>query len=61
MIANTALPFEGFSPNPKARLRDQFHEVARFKHLSPLTEDAYWDWVVRFLKFQRKAHGIAMI
>jgi integron integrase len=54
MFANTALPVEGFLPNPKARLKDQFHEVARFKHLSPLTEEAYWDWVIRFLKFQRK-------
>lgn len=50
----TALPAEGFLPNPKARLRDQFHEVARFKHLSLRTEAAYWGWVVRFLKFQRR-------
>jgi hypothetical protein len=35
-------------PNPKARLRDQFHEVARFKHLSLRTEQTYWDWVVRY-------------
>ena len=40
-------------PNPKARLKDQFHEVARFKHLSLRTEEAYWGWVVRFLKFHR--------
>jgi hypothetical protein len=50
----TALRVEGFLPNPKARLKDQFHEVARFKHLSPLTEGAYWGWVMRFLKFQRR-------
>jgi hypothetical protein len=37
-------------PNPKNRLKDQFHEVARFKHLSPRSERAYWEWVVRFLK-----------
>ncbi len=53
MNLNTALPGEGFLPNPKARLRDQFHEVARFKHLSHLTEEAYWGWVVRFLRFHR--------
>jgi len=53
-LAKTALPLEGFLPNPKARLRDQFHEVARFRHLSPRTETAYWGWVVRFLKFHRK-------
>lgn len=56
MNLNTALPGEGFSPNPKARLRDQFHEVASFKHLSHLTEEAYWGWVVRFLRFQRKGN-----
>jgi integron integrase len=51
---NTAgLPREKLVPNPKARLKDQFHEVARFKHLSPRSETAYWDWVVRFLRFHR--------
>ncbi len=44
-------------PNPKARLKDQFHEVARFKHLSPRSERAYWEWVVRFLKFHRERAG----
>ena len=28
--------------NPKARLRDQFREVCRFKHFSTRTEAAYW-------------------
>jgi hypothetical protein len=28
-------------PNPKARLREQFHEVARFKYLSARTEITY--------------------
>jgi hypothetical protein len=44
-------------PNPKARLKDQFHEVARFKHLSPRTETAYWEWVVRHLKFHKERAG----
>ena len=42
-------------PNPKLKLQEQFHEVMRFKHLSERTETAYWQWVVRFLKFHR--HG----
>ena len=42
-----------FLPNPKAKLRDQFHEVARFKHLSFRTERSYWDWTVRYLRFHR--------
>lgn len=46
-------PLGRFLPNPKARLREQFREVARFQHLSLRTEEAYWDWVVRFLKFHR--------
>jgi integron integrase len=41
-------------PNPKAKLKDQFHEVCRFKYFSQRTEDSYWQWVVRFLKFHRK-------
>ena len=45
---------EHFLPNPKLRLREQFGEVARFKHLSLRTEQAYWDWVKRFLQFHRE-------
>jgi integron integrase len=44
---------ERFIPNPKARLREQFHEVCRFKHLSPRTEESYWGWVRRFLVFHK--------
>jgi integron integrase len=40
-------------PNPKLKLREQFHEVMRFKHFSPRTEEAYWQWVMRFLRFHR--------
>jgi hypothetical protein len=39
-----SVPLGRLLPNPKMRLQDQFHEVARFKHLSPRTEAAYWDW-----------------
>ena len=35
-------------PNPKAKLRDQFHEVCRFKYFSQRTEDSYWQWILRF-------------
>jgi murein DD-endopeptidase MepM/ murein hydrolase activator NlpD len=50
-------PPDGLLPNPKGRLREQFHEVARFKHLSPRSEQAYWEWVVRYLKFHRERAG----
>lgn len=52
--AKTARPLGKLVPNPKAKLQDQFHEVARFKYLSERTEQSYWQWVVRFLKFHRR-------
>ncbi|MBI3413804.1 MAG: phage integrase N-terminal SAM-like domain-containing protein [Verrucomicrobia bacterium] len=46
-------PKEKIVPNPKAKLRDQLHEIMRFHHYSERTEETYWQWIVRFLKFQR--------
>src|SRR5476649_1812181 len=43
-------PRERLVPNPKARLKEQFHEVCRFKHLALRSEEAYWAWVVRLVK-----------
>ena len=45
---------ERLVPNPKARLKEQFHEVCRFKHLAGRSEEAYWGWVVRLLVFHRE-------
>lgn len=42
---------ERLVPNPKARLKEQFHEVCRFKHVALRTEEAYWGWVVRLVHF----------
>ncbi len=50
-----ALRLGSLVPNPNARLKEQFHEVARFKYLSGRTESTYWQWVVRFVKFHRRA------
>lgn len=47
-------PPERLIANPKARLREQFREVCRFKHLSSRTEEAYWGWVRRFLIFSKQ-------
>ena len=52
--AKTALRLGKLVPNPKAWLQEQFHEVARFKYFSRRTEDSYWQWVVRYLKFHRQ-------
>lgn len=44
-------------PNPKAKLREQFHEVARFRQLSLRTEETYWDWIYRFLIYCKEQAG----
>ncbi len=43
------------SPNPPSNLRQQLHEVMRFFHYSARTEDTYWQWTERFLRFHRQA------
>ena len=43
--------------NPKAKLLDQLREVMRVKHYSLRTEEAYGQWVRRFLKFHRDVAG----
>jgi integrase len=42
------------SPNPKGTLRQQVHEVMRFFHYSERTEETYWQWIERFLRFHRR-------
>lgn len=49
---------EVFQPTPGARLRQQLHEVMRFLHYSPRTEDVYWHWMVRFLRFCREVPNL---
>lgn len=54
---NTArLSRELLIPNPKLRLREQLREVMRFGHYSPRTEQAYWDWIRRYILFHAKRH-----
>jgi integrase len=50
MTARHAVVRERLVPNPKARLKEQFHEVCRFKHLAERSEEAYWGWVVRLVR-----------
>src|SRR5688572_1965061 len=47
---------ERLIPNPKLRLREQMHEVARYRQLSIRTEDSYWQWIRRYILFQGKRH-----
>lgn len=51
-----SVPRDGFLPNPKLKLLDQVSEVMRFKHLSLRTEQAYRQWIKRFLVFCRTPH-----
>ena len=51
--AGPGRPLERLVPNPKARLREQFHEVCRFKRMAERTEEAYWGWVRRLLVFSK--------
>ena len=44
--------------NPKSKLLDQLREVLRVKHYSLRTEEAYVQWVRRYLKFQREVAGV---
>ena len=40
------------------KLRDEFHAAARLRHLAFRTEQAYWDWIRRFLVFHQPKPGI---
>src|ERR1035437_354322 len=48
-------PREGLVANPKLKLLDQVSEVMRFKHNSLRTEQAYRQWIKRFMLFHRVA------
>ena len=52
-------PREKLIPNPAATLREQVGEVMRFRHYSPRTETAYWQWIERFLRFHRRPAPVA--
>ena len=47
-------PLGRLKPNPKGTLRQQVHEVMRFFHYSDRTEETYWQWIVRYLRFHRR-------
>ena len=44
----------------KSKLLDQVRSVARLRHLSLRTEQAYSDWIRRFILFHRKRHPAEM-
>ena len=38
------------------KLRDQVRDVTRLRHLGLRTEEAYWNWIKRFILFHQKRH-----
>ncbi len=49
-------PLERFSPNPKLKFMEQCREVMRFRRLALRSEEAYLDWIKRFIFFHDKRH-----
>jgi len=50
------LSLERFIPNPKLKFMEQCREVMRFRRLSPRSEQAYLDWIKRFIFYHDKRH-----
>jgi integron integrase len=46
----------GVVPNPKKKLLEQVREVIILKHYSIRTEEAYVQWIKRFIFFHQKRH-----
>ena len=44
------------APAPPPRLLDRVHQAARLRHMSRRTEQAYRDWIRRFILFHGKRH-----
>jgi integron integrase len=42
-----------FVPNRQLNLKGQVREVMRFFHYAARTEETYWHWIERFLRFHR--------
>ena len=40
-----------FSPNPSLKLMEQVRETLRYYHYAYRTEQTYYDWIKRSLKF----------
>src|SRR5271169_1243198 len=49
-------PLERFIPNPKLKFMEQCREVMRFRRLALRSEQAYLDWIKRYIFFHAKRH-----
>src|ERR1039457_2431541 len=49
-------PVERFAPNPKLKFMEQCREVMRFRRLALRSEQAYLEWIKRFIFVHDKRH-----
>src|SRR5208283_250236 len=49
-------PLERLTPNPKLKFMEQCREVMRFHRLALRSEEAYLQWIKRFIFFHGKRH-----
>jgi integron integrase len=49
-------PLGHFVPNPKLKFMEQCREVMRFRRLALRSEQAYLEWIKRFIFFNNKRH-----
>lgn len=56
----SAIPQPPNQPQPPRKLLDRLRDVIRAKHYSIRTEDAYHDWVKRFILFHDRRHPETM-
>ena len=54
------VPLERLIPNPKLKFMEQCREVMRFRRLALRTEQAYLEWIKRFILFSGKRHPSEM-
>jgi hypothetical protein len=40
-----------FRPNPDSKLMDQVREVLRYNHYAYKTEQSYYQWILRYIRF----------
>ncbi|HKD01179.1 MAG TPA: integron integrase [Terriglobales bacterium] len=54
---DTTITFmDASGPKPQRKLLDQVSDIARFRHLSWRTEQAYRNWIKRYIFFHHKTH-----
>ena len=53
-VSPAEVAVEAIIANPKARLMEQVREIMRLRHYAIRTEEAYCDWIRRYVKF----HGM---